>query len=309
MKRYLLQRFIAMVLALWVIITLTFILMHLAPGDPFEKERSSNEVVMQNIRAYYQLDQPYMIQYFSYLRSILTLDFGPSLVKDTQTVNQMLASGFPVSLELGFWALLVATITGITLGVIAALRHNRLLDYGAMVVAVIGISVPNFIMAALLKKYLAVEWNLLPVATWGTQLHIVLPALALTFGPLAIIARLTRSNMLEVLTQDYIRTARAKGLHPVVIVLKHALRNALLPVVTLLGALIPGILTGSFVIEKIFAVPGIGGYFVESINNRDYPTIMGTTVLYSSFFILMMLVVDLAYSLLDPRIRLDQKGE
>jgi dipeptide transport system permease protein len=190
---------------------------------------------------------------------------------------------------------------------VAALRHNGIIDYLAMTFAVIGISVPSFVMATLLIQKFAVDWQLLPVATWASPMHMILPTLALATGPMAIIARLTRTSMLEVLTQDYIRTAKAKGLSPVKIVFKHALRNALLPVITVLGSLAASILTGTFVIEKIFAIPGMGKYFVESINSRDYPVIMGTTVFYGAVLILMLFLVDLAYGILDPRIKLHKK--
>jgi len=219
----------------------------------------------------------------------------------------MLGRGFPVSFELGMWTLLVAVISGITLGVIAALRHNGIVDYTAMTIAVLGISVPNFIMATLLIQQFAVNWPIFPAATWTSPKHMVLPIIALATGPMAIIARLTRSSMLEVLTQDYIRTATAKGLTPLKIVFKHALKNALLPVVTVLGTLAASILTGTFVIEKIFAIPGMGKYFVDSISNRDYPVIMGTTVFYSTVLIIMLFLVDIAYGILDPRIKLHKK--
>lgn len=298
-----------MLITLWVIVTLTFFLMHAIPGSPFDKERTTNDTVTRNLEAHYNLDKPLHIQYLTYLRSLLALDLGPSISYQSDTVNDMIARGFPVSFQLGMVTLIFAVISGIFLGVLAALKHNGVIDYFAMIIAVIGISIPNFIMATLFIKYIAVQWGLLPVATWGTWRHVILPALALSSGPLAIIARLTRSNMLEVMTQDYIRTAKAKGLSMVTIVFKHALRNALLPVITLLGTLIAGILTGSFVIEKIFAIPGMGKYFVEGINNRDYAVIMGTTIFYSTFLIIMMFLVDIAYGLVDPRIKLHRKGD
>ncbi|NKE04389.1 ABC transporter permease, partial [Bacillus selenatarsenatis] len=289
------------------IITLTFFLMHSIPGSPFNEERATSEAVQKNLESFYHLDEPLYIQYFIYLKSVATFDFGPSIKKSSQTVNEMLGRGFPVSFELGMITLIVAIFSGILLGIIAALRHNGLIDYLAMTVAVVGISVPNFVMATLLIQQLAVTWEILPVATWTSPKHMILPTLALATGPMAIIARLTRSSMLEVLTQDYIRTAKAKGLSPVKIVFKHALRNALLPVVTILGSLAASILTGTFVIEKIFAIPGMGKYFVESINQRDYPVIMGTTIFYSTVLIVMLFLVDLAYGILDPRIKLHKK--
>lgn len=296
-----------MIITLWLIITLTFFLMHMIPGSPFNEERATSEAVQRNLEKFYHLDKPLYVQYGMYLKSVVTFDFGPSIKKSSQTVNEMLGRGFPVSFELGLVTLIVAVISGITLGVIAALRHNGVIDYLAMTIAVLGISIPNFVMATLLIQQVAVNLGILPVATWVSPKHMILPTLALATGPMAIIARLTRASMLEVLTQDYIRTAKAKGLSPIKIVFKHALRNALLPVVTILGSLAASILTGTFVIEKIFAIPGMGKYFVESINQRDYPVIMGTTVFYSSILIMMLFLVDIAYGILDPRIKLHKK--
>lgn len=301
------KRLIAMVITLWFIVTLTFFLMHSIPGSPFNEERATSEAVQRNLESFYNLDKPLYVQYFSYMKSVVTLDFGPSIKKPSQSVNDMLSRGFPVSFELGIVTLVVAIISGITLGVIAALRHNGFIDYLAMTIAVLGISIPNFVLATMLIQQLAVNVPIFPVATWSSPMHMVLPTLALATGPMAIIARLTRSSMMEVLTQDYIRTARAKGLSPVKIVFRHALRNALLPVVTVLGTLAASILTGTFVIEKIFAIPGMGKYFVESINTRDYPVIMGTTVFYSAILIIMLFLVDIAYGILDPRIKLHKK--
>lgn len=307
MNSYFIKRFISMIITLWVIVTGTFFLMHSVPGSPFNEERTTNEAIQKNLEAYYHLDEPLLVQYGNYLTELLQLDLGPSIKKSSQTVNEMLGRGFPVSFELGFYTLIIAVISGITLGIIAALRHNGILDYLSMSIAVLGISIPNFVMATFLIEQLAVNIPIFPVATWTSPKHMVLPTLALATGPMAIIARLTRSSMLEVLSQDYIRTAKAKGLSPVKIVFKHALRNALLPVVTVLGSLAASILTGTFVIEKIFAIPGMGKYFVDSINNRDFPVIMGTTVFYSAILILMLFLVDLAYGVLDPRIKIHRK--
>lgn len=308
MASYILKRLVSMLVTLWLIVTVTFFLMHSVPGSPFDKDgKNSNPTAVQNMMAYYHLDEPVGVQYVLYLKSLLKLDLGPSIGHFPDSVNSMISRGFPVSFQLGMIAILFAIVAGIALGTVAALYKNRLIDQAAMVLAVLGIAVPNFVVATLLIKYVAVEWHLLPVAMWGTWRHAVLPGLALATGPIAIIARMTRANMVEVLTSDYIETARAKGLHPFVIVTKHALRNAVLPVVTLLGALIANVLTGSFVIEKIFAIPGMGKYFVEGINNRDYSVIMGTTVFYSALLLFMMFLVDIAYGLIDPRIKLHRK--
>ncbi|MDA1475844.1 ABC transporter permease [Bacillus changyiensis] len=308
MAGYTMKRFFSMVSTILIITTLTFVIMKVIPGSPFNEERNTNQVVQQNLEAYYHLDEPIFVQYLIYLKSILTFDFGPSIKQPSQSVNELLSRGFPVSFELGMIALLLAIFSGIALGIFAALRQNGLIDYLAMTIAVLGISIPNFIMATVLIQQFAVNWSIFPPSTWTSPLHMVLPTAALSMGPMAIIARLTRSSMLEVLTQDYIRTARAKGLSPLKIVIKHALKNALLPVITILGTLTASILTGSFVIEKIFAIPGMGKYFVESINSRDYPVIMGTTVFYSIILIIMLFLVDLAYGIIDPRIKLHKKG-
>ncbi|WP_202079277.1 ABC transporter permease subunit [Caldalkalibacillus salinus] len=309
MLRYIGQRFLSMVVTLWVIMTLTFFLMYAIPGSPLNQERNTNEAVQANLEAHYHLDKPVPVQYIYYLQNLIKLDLGPSIKQSQTTVNELLGRGFPVSFELGFVSLTLALFSGVALGVFAALRHNGLIDYTMMTLAVLGISVPNFILATLLIQQVAVNWEILPPARWSSWQHMILPALALGTGPMAIIARLTRASMLEVLTQDYIRTARAKGLSPFTIVCKHALRNALLPVVTIMGSLVAAVLTGSFVIEKIFAIPGMGRYFVESINNRDYPVIMGTTIFYSALLILMLFIVDMIYGVLDPRIKLHKKGE
>ncbi|GAB6932903.1 ABC transporter permease [Calditerricola satsumensis] len=310
MLRYILKRLGWMLLTLWVIITLTFILMHSIPGDPFSQDgKKYPEPILKNLRAKYHLDEPLPVQYVLYLKNLLMLDLGPSIKSDTRTVNDVIADGFPVSFQLGLAAVALALVVGILLGVLAALRHGSWLDNAATAVAVVGISVPSFVMAPLLQKYFGLKWKLLPVAQWGSFEHLILPAFALSLGPLAVIARLTRSSMLDVLGQDYIRTAKAKGLSQPATVFRHALRNALMPVITYLGPLLAAILTGTFVIEKIFAIPGLGKYFVESIINRDYPMIMGTTIFYSAILVVMMLLVDLAYTLVDPRIKLASKED
>lgn len=306
MARFIIKRFLAMIVTIWVIATLTFFLMHAIPGSPFNNNsgKAISEAALENMESHYHMNEPLYVQYLIYLKSIATFDYGPSIKQPSQTVNDLLGRGFPVSFELGMWTLIVAVISGIVLGVLAALKHNGIIDYLAMTIAVIGISVPNFILATLLIQEFAVNLQWLPAGTWQGLSYMILPIIALATGPMAIIARLIRSTMLEVLTQDYIRTARAKGLSPALIIVKHALKNALLPVVTVLGTLAASILTGTFVVEKIFAIPGMGKYFVDSINTRDYPVIMGTTVFYSAILIMMLFLVDVAYGLLDPRIKL-----
>lgn len=311
MLRYISRRLLSILLSLFLIITATFFLMRAAPGGPFSGEKKLPPEIEKNLNEYYGLDRPWYNQYFDYLASIAKWDFGPSFKYKGQTVNDLINEGFPVSFFLGMEALLLAVSLGILLGVIAALNHNKWQDYGAMIFAVLGISVPSFIMASLLQYVLAIKLGLFPVARWESLQHTVLPALALAATPMAFIARLTRSSMLEVLSNDYIRTAKAKGLSKGQITVKHAIRNALLPVVTYLGPLSAAVLTGSFVIEKIFGIPGLGSQFVLSISNRDYTTIMGVTVFYSILLLFSVLLVDIAYGLIDPRIKLagGKKGE
>jgi oligopeptide transport system permease protein len=300
-----------MVLSLYLIVTATFFLMRLAPGNPFTSEKQLPPEIEAALNEHYGLDDPWYVQYGEYLVRIVQWDFGPSFKYKTRTVNDLISEGFPVSLALGAQAILIALALGLILGIIAALYHNKWQDYGAMIIAVLGISVPSFIMATVLQYFFAIKWGLLPVARWDSFMHTILPSLALAASPMAFIARLTRSSMLEVLANDYIRTAKAKGLSKGVITVKHAIRNALLPVVSYMGPLSAGIITGSFVIERIFGIPGLGSHFVTSIANRDYTVIMGVTVFYSIILLVSILLVDIAYGLIDPRIKIagGKKGE
>jgi oligopeptide transport system permease protein len=303
--RYLAKRLIFMIISLYLIITATFFLMHAVPGGPFTKERNVSPEIQEILARYYELDKPISEQYIDYLVRVITWDLGPSFSERSTTVNDIINRGFPVSAHLGIQAIAIAIFGGISLGVIAALRHGKWQDYSAMVIAVLGLSVPGFILASFYQYFFAIKWGFFPIAKWESFQHTVLPSLALSATPLAFIARLTRSNMLEVLNQDYIKTAKAKGLGTIVITVKHAIRNALLPVVSYLGPLIAVILTGTFVIERIFGVPGLGREFVLSITNRDYTVIMGTTVFYAIFLVIMVLLVDIAYTFIDPRIKLN----
>ncbi|MBD7938079.1 ABC transporter permease [Cytobacillus sp. Sa5YUA1] len=310
MTKYIGKRLLYMLISLWLIITATFFLMRIAPGNPFASEKKLPPEIEANLQAHYGLDKPWYQQYYDYLVNVVTWDFGPSFKYKSQTVNDLISEGFPVSFVLGLEAILIAVAFGVLFGVIAALRQNKWQDYSTMAVAVLGISVPSFIMATFLQYFLAIKLQIFPVARWESFMHTVLPAIALAAGPMAYIARLTRSSMIEVLANDYIKTAKSKGLSGGVITVKHAMRNALLPVVTYLGPLTAGILTGSFVIEKIFGIPGLGFHFVTSITNRDYTVIMGVTVFYSILLLLAILLVDIAYGIIDPRIKLaGKKGE
>lgn len=304
MWRYLFKRLNANLLALFCIITITFLLMKVIPGDPFTQEKALPQEVLDALYTHYKLDEPWWTQYGHYIKSIITWDLGPSFKYRGRTVNDIIASGFPVSALLGIEALVIALCAGITLGTLAALKQNKWQDYCCMIVAVIGISVPSFILAAFLQYFLAIKLDLFPVARWGTFAQTVLPALSLAALPTAFIARLTRTNMLEVLSMDYIKTARSKGLSSVSVILHHALRNSLLPVASYLGVLTANILTGSFIIEKVFGIPGLGQWFINSVSNRDYTVIMGLTVFYSVILLSVIFFVDILYSRIDPRIKL-----
>jgi oligopeptide transport system permease protein len=308
MFSYLLKKGLILLLSLWCVVTGTFFLMHAIPGDPFIGDRVIPQEVLNSLHAYFGLDQPLWVQYFKYLKGLLQGELGPSIVYQGRSVNQFIAEGFPISARLGLQALLLAIPTGILLGTWAAMKRGQWQDNAAMIISTIGVSVPNFVLSSLLQFIFSVKLHLLPVARWGDFEHTILPTLALAALPTAFIARLTRSNMVEVLQQDYIRTALAKGLPLFQISLRHGLRNALLPVVTYLGPITTHILTGSFMIEKIFAIPGLGQWMIHSINGRDYPMIMGLTIFFSSFLMISMFLVDIVYTLLDPRIRLRKEA-
>ncbi len=308
MKKYLLKRFVMSIITLWAIVTITFFLMHAIPGNPFAKEGKMPPVVYENLQKKYGLDKPLYQQYFIYLGNLVRGDFGESMKSRVETVNDMIERGFPVSARLGAQALVFALIFGPALGAMAALYQNKLPDYISMIVAIIGISVPSFVMGTFLIQFVAKNVSFLPIGGWGEFKHTILPSFALGLMPLATMARLMRSSMLEVLNQDYIKTAKSKGLTKLAVIMKHAVRNAILPVVSVLGITISNLLVGSFVIEKIFGIPGLGMFFVKSIGNRDYTLIMGTTVFYALILVLMLLLVDITYMLVDPRIRLTEEG-
>lgn len=304
MIKYLGQRLIYIIIALFLIITATFFLMRLAPGNPFASERAIPPAIQESLNEKYGLDNPWYVQYKDYLINSVTGDFGTSMKYKYRETNEMIAEGFPISMTLGLEAMFIAISFGVFIGTIAALFHNKWPDYLMSIFAVIGISVPSFVMASVLQYYLALQLGWFPIAGWDGFIYSILPAVALASTPMAFIAKLTRSSMLEETSSEYVKMAKAKGLSRWVVVFKHALRNALLPVVTYLAPLTAGIITGSFVIEEIFAIPGIGKYFVTSISNRDYTVIMGTTVFYSVILLLAVLIVDILYSFIDPRISL-----
>ena len=303
MLKYILKRIAMSFVTIFVIITLTFFLMHSVPGNPLQQEGKIPPSVYQNLEAKYGLDQPLFTQYKIYLKNVLRLDFGESMKSKTETVNEMIKRGFPVSLRLGIQALLLALLIGPFLGSLAAIYQNKAPDYIAMLFAIIGISVPSFIMGTLLINFIA-KGGAFPISGWGTFRHTVLPSIALSLMPTAQIARLMRSSMLEVLGQDYMKTAKSKGLSKLTIIIKHGVRNSILPIISILGTVASDLLMGSFVIERIFGIPGLGRFFVKSITDRDYTLIMGTTIFYGIVLVFMILFVDIAYVLVDPRIKL-----
>jgi oligopeptide transport system permease protein len=303
MLKYIIRRLVSMILVVLIVATATFFLMRFLPSGPFSREKALPAAVIKNLEERYHMNDPLWKQYLSYMGNLVRGDLGPSFKYKDRTVNSIIADGFPVSATLGVVAVLFAVAVGIPLGIWGALRQNGWQDNLVMFVALLGVSVPNFIMAVLLMFIFALGLHLLPAAGWGTPQQLILPALTLAGYPIAFIARLVRSSMLEVLRQEYITTARAKGLSERLVIFRHALRNILIPVVTVLGPLIAAVFTGSFVVEKIFAIPGLGRYYVTSINDRDYTTILGVTVFYSALLVFMNFVVDLTYAWLDPRIR------
>lgn len=301
---YLLKRIALAVLTIWVVITLTFFVMRAVPGGPFLGEKALTQEAMDALQAKYGLDKPLPQQYFTYLKDIVTrLDFGPSLKQRGRTVSEIIVHGLGVSVPLGLAAAAIATAAGLTLGAVAALRRNKLPDRLIMALTTAFVSMPSFIIGTFLLYLFAIKLPILPAngAMAGGR---ILPIVTLALYPTAYITRLTRSSMLDILGQDYIRTARAKGLSGGRILFGHALKNALLPVITYLGPMIANIVTGSLVVEQIFATPGIGRSFVSSISNRDYPMIMGTTIVLSVLIVTMNLLSDIVYKLVDPRINL-----
>lgn len=306
MIRFIIRRLISLAPTLFLIITFSFFIMKVAPGGPFSAERNPPPEVLANINKVYHLDEPLPKQYVRYLGNMLHGDLGPSFRYKDYTVNDLIGNTMPNSLILGITALCVALVFGLLVGIISAVKRNSIADYAAMSIAVIGISVPLFVVGPLLMLLFAVKLKWLPTSGWITGRHgiktLVMPALALSLPYFAYIARLSRASILDVLRSDYIRTAYAKGLSYPVVLFKHALKGAMLPVISYLGPAFAGIITGSVVIEKIFLVPGLGTFFVQSALNRDYTLIMGTVIMYSIVLIMMNFIVDILYAVIDPRI-------
>jgi oligopeptide transport system permease protein len=304
MLTYIIHRLGMMLLTLWAIITLTFFLMHAVPGGPFVSERMLAPEIAAALNAKYGLDQPVWQQYFNYLSGIASFDLGPSFKYPGVSINSMIAAGLPVTLQTGLLAVICVVALGVPFGIIAALNRNRWPDTAVMLFATIGVAIPSYVIATVSLYVFALRLGWVPTFGLDDWRGYFLPVFALSGFWISFVARLTRSSLLETFEQDYMTTARAKGLRPAQVLFKHGLRNSLVPVVTVLGPVVANLITGSFVIEQIFALPGIGRQFVLSITNRDYTAIMGITIFYAAALMVMILVVDLLYAVLDPRIKL-----
>lgn len=307
MTSFVLRRLMSAVPTIFIVVTISFFLMRFAPGGPFNLERPLPPQTMANIMATYKLDQPLFSQYLSYIGNAVTGDLGPSFIYKDNTVAELIGKALPYSIQLGSIAILVALIGGVLLGTIAALRQNSAIDFAVMSFATVGVTIPNFVVGPVLTLLFAVILNWLPAGSWGdgSLRYMVLPVTALALPQLAVFARLTRGAMIEALHTDHIRTAKAYGLPSRVVVVTHAMRGAMLPIVSYLAPCAAALLTGSAVVETIFTIPGVGRYFVLGALNRDYPLVMGTVILVAVFVIVFNLLVDIAYGLLDPRVRND----
>lgn len=317
MLKFIFKRIFTGLITLFLVITITFFLLHKLPGDPFESEKAIPPQVKANLMVKYGMDKPIGIQYVNYLKNVAKGDLGISMKEKGRTVNSVIKTSFPVSADLGIRAVIFGLIFGIPLGIIAALNRGKKLDYSSMIIAVIGISVPSFVIAGILQLYavdihkailinkLHLPLGKILLTGWDMPSKKILPVIALGFFSVAEVARLMRSKMIEIMDQDYIKLAIAKGVKPINIILKHALRNAMLPIITVISPSIAAILTGSFVIETMFSIGGLGKYYIGSIVDRDYTMVLGVTVFYSAFLILMMIIMDILYALVDPKIKLE----
>ena len=305
MAKYLCKRLVTAVITLFIAATLTFFIMNLVPGDPFLSDKAPSEEAREALRAKYGLDQPLIVQYGNYLKNLVHGDLGVSYVQaKNKPITDIIAQSFPISARVGSIAILVSFFIGVPLGCISALRRERWQDNTIRVVSTLGVAIPGFLIATLLMLVFGAKLKWFPISGIRKSSGYVLPVIALSLSPMSYIARLMRSSMLDALGQDYIRTARAKGMSAYVTTFKHALRNSILPVITYMAPMIANVLTGGFVVEKIFGIPGLGSYFVKSIQSRDYTIIMGTTVFYAAILILCSLLCDILYKIVDPRIKL-----
>ena len=308
MIKYIIKRLLAGVLSLFVLVTLTFFLMHMIPGGPFSPsdQRNVPEKILEQIQDKYGLNDPVPVQYARYLNNLLHGDMGTSFKKQDTTVNELIANGFPVSAKVGALGIVAALAAGIPLGIVAAVRRGKLADGVSMVFATIGVSVPSFVICVLMMYLFCEKWKIFPSYGLTSWKHYVLPVFCMAFSQIAYITRLMRSSMLETMRQDYIRTERAKGMPEYLVIGKYALKNSILPVVTYVGPLIATLLTGTFIIEKLFSIPGLGRYFVSAITDRDYSVTLGLTVFLGAMIILCNLVVDIMYAIIDPRVKITE---
>ncbi len=307
MTRYVLKRILYMLLTLLIVATVTFFMMRSIPGDPLGgMARELPEQTKANYYAKYGLDKPLIEQYLIYIKNMIQGDLGESLLYPGRSVSATIAATSPVSGLVGGIALVIGLLIGVCLGIIAALKKNQWPDYVVMVIAIMGITIPVFVLVSLMQYFFSIKLGWLPSSGWGEPKHLIMPVIVLSFSTIATYARYIKSSMLDVLDQDYILTARSKGLSEGQIVRRHVLRNSLLPAVTILSGRIVGIFTGAFIVEKMFTIPGIGFYYISSINNNDYTMTMGTTVFYAALFVVMQLIVDFVYMLVDPRIRISE---
>ncbi len=302
MFKYILKRLLISALTILVLITVVFILVRLMPGEPFASDKLTPEI-RANLEKYYGFDKPLTVQFLTYIGNLFKGDFGYSMKYVNQSVNSIIASSFPYSFDLGMRALALSISFGLVFGIIAALNRGNSLDYISIIIAIIGTSVPDFIIGGLLQYFFGIQWGLLPVAQYKGLEYTILPSIALGFYTIAMVSRMMRASMLDIVQQDYIKTAKSKGISKFRVTYKHQIRNAIMPVVTLLGPTVASVLTGTFVIESIFAIPGMGKYYVQSVQNLDYTLILGMTVFYGVFLILANMVVDILYGVIDPRIR------
>ena len=305
MVKYTLKRLLMAVVTLWVIITMTFVLMHAIPGNPFADEKRIQPEIMANLNAKYGLDKPLIEQYGIYMSNLVRGDFGVSLKYQNRTVNSLIAQGFPVSMTLGAAACLIGIGIGILFGIIAGINRGRLPDYAVIILSILGVSVPSFVFASIFQYIFGAKLQWAPVAGWGAPVFLILPTLALGLRMIAYIARMMRTSMLDVLSQDYIKTARAKGLTEGQVIRRHTIRNAITPIITVAGVMVAGTLVGSFVIENIFYIPGMGKYLVNAVKDSDYTVILGMTAFYAMILVAVTFVVDILYVIVDPRVKLD----
>ena len=306
MAKYIAKRVLLAIVTLFVLTSVVFVLVRLMPGDPFSSDKMTPEI-RANLEAYYGMDKPLPVQYITYMKNVLHGDLGYSMKYEGRTVNQIIAESFPYSADLGIRSLCFALFFGLILGIIAALNRGTKLDFFCILIAIIGTSMPDFIMGSVLQYFFGIKWKILPVAQYTSFKHTILPSIAVGFYTLASVSRLMRSSMLEVVTPDYTQTAKAKGLSDLRITIKHQIRNAITPIITIMGPTVASVLTGTFVIEALFAIPGMGKHYVDSINMNDYTLVLGMTIFYGAFLIIAILVVDILYGIVDPRIRLSGK--